>query len=212
MIVKSKRNLSDQSIGINTLYPVIAYEKRKESKIAEVQVLDDARSLSWISDEWLYFVSKSLVDYIEINYQGRNIYVHKNFNYSDFLLDFYMENENSTKAFFKLQETLIYILVCELTTDEIIQNISEIGYKSDSVDILLKAFFEKATRQEIKEFSDKLYNVVLELDNNILRIIVDNLKFYKEKEIENLFMEIYINLSYSIEITEVISTYLEFQN
>lgn len=80
------------------------------------------------------------------------------------------------------------------------------------MDILLKAFFEKATRQEIKEFSDKLYNVVLELDNNILRIIVDNLKFYKEKEIENLFMEIYINLSCSIEITEVISTYLEFQN
>lgn len=124
MIVKSKRNISDQSIGINTLYPVIAYEKRKESKIAEVQVLDDAGSLSWISDEWLYFVSKSLVDYIEINYQGRNIYVHKNFNYSDFLLDFYMENENSTKAFFKLQETLISILVCELTADEIIQNIN----------------------------------------------------------------------------------------
>lgn len=153
-----------------------------------------------------------MADYIEINYQGRNIYVHKNFNYSDFLLDFYVENENSTKAFFKLQETLISILVCELTADEIIQNINEIGYKSDSVDILLKAFFEKATRQEIKEFSDKLYNVVLELDNYILRIIVDNLKFYKEKEIENLFMEMYINLSCSIEITEVISTYLEFQN
>lgn len=210
MIVKCKRNLSNQSIGINTLYPVIAYEQRKESKIAEVQVLDDAESLSWISDEWLYFVSKSLADYIEINYQGRNIYVHKHLNYNDFLLDFYMENENSTKAFFKLQEILISILVCELTTDEIIQNISKIGYKSDSVDILLKAFFEKAARQEIKEFSDKLYNVVLELDNYILQIIVDNLKFYKEKEIENLFMKIYISLPCSIEITEVISTYLEF--
>lgn len=64
--------------------------------------------------------------------------------------------------------------------------------------------------QEIKEFSDKVHNVVSELDNYVLQIIVDKLKIYKENEIENLFMEIYLNIPCSMQIIETLSKYFGF--
>lgn len=209
MIVKSKRNIDNECLSIDKLYPVIAYEK-EENRIIRFQILDDDRSLSWKRNEQFYIVSKSLINYCKINYNERNVYVHKDLNYKDFLVDFYLENEESVIAALKLEEVLISIFTDELTTEEILQNINEIGYKNDCVDLMLKTFFKKATMQEIKEFSDKVYNVVSELDNYVLQIIVDNLKIYKENEIENLFMEIYLNIPCSMQIIETLSKYFGF--
>lgn len=73
----------------------------------------------------------------------------------------------------------------------------------------LKAFFKKASKQDIVNFSNNIYDKVMDINKYllILKIIVDNIKLYKEPEVENLLMEIYMSPSCSKDIINIIDNY-----
>lgn len=71
----------------------------------------------------------------------------------------------------------------------------------------LKAFFKKASKQDIVIFSSSIINRVMDINKYLLNIIVDNIKLYKEPEVENLLMEIYMTPSCSKEILNTIDNY-----
>lgn len=92
-----------------------------------------------------------------------------------------------------MEESLISILSKELTSKDLKQNLNIVGYGNDSADLLLKAFFRQANRQDIILFAKNIYNKIEELNSYIVQIIVENLIPCKESDIESLLMQLYMN-------------------
>lgn len=92
-----------------------------------------------------------------------------------------------------MEEALISILSKELTSTDLMQNLNMVGYSNDSADLLLKAFFRQANREDIISFAKNIYDKIEELNSYIVQIIVENLIPYKESDIENLFIQVYMD-------------------
>lgn len=206
MILKSKRNIEKEGISVNKLYPVIECKENIETGIKKFRIYDDCRSLSWKtidnfsieSDFWENYTKDIDTDTIHYIYNSLN---------KEFFYQLYLENEESRIAIIKLEKVIIDIISDELSIKDIIININELGFNDENIDIQLKAFFKKASKQDIVNFSNNMYNKVIDINKYLLKVIVDNIMLYKEPEVENLLMEIYMSPSCSKEIQNIIDNY-----
>lgn len=203
MILKSKRNIEKEGISVNQLYPVVEYEENIKTGIMKFRIYDDCRSLSWKTIDnfstksgLLENYSKDIdADIIHYTYNGLD---------KEFFYRFYLENEDSKIATLQLEKVIIDIISDELSIEDIMININELGFNNENIDIQLKAFFKEALKQDIIKFSNSMYNRVADINNYLLEVIVDNIKLYKEPEVESLLMEIYMSASCSKEILNTI--------
>lgn len=194
MILKCKRNVSSEGLSVHRLYPVIAYAIDIDKEMKQYQVVDDCRSLSWKSIDFFEVISDRLDNFKKLNNTGnRTEYIYADLFEKDFFVNYYSENENSIATNRKLEEALISILSKELTSKDLVQNLNMVGYSNDSADLLLKAFFRQANRQDIISFAKNIYNKIEELNSYIVQIIVENLIPYKESDIESLFIQVYMD-------------------
>lgn len=194
MILKCTRNICSESLSVHRLYPVIAYEIDADIGAKQYQIVDDCRSLSWISIDFFEIISARLEDYIKLNNNGKNPkYVHKHITGKDFFVNYYSEDEKSLAANNQLIECLISILSRELPVNILMQNLCIVGYGDDSADLLLKAFFLKAKRKDVLSFAKNIYSIIGGMNSYIIHIIVENLFPYKHNKIENLFMKLYLD-------------------
>ena len=206
MILKSKRNIEKEGISVNQLYPVIECKENIETGIKKFRIYDDCISLSWKTIDNFSIESDSLESY------SKDIYVdtiHYTYNAldNDFFYQFYLENEESRIAIVKLEKVIIDIISDELSIKDIMTSINELGFNNENIEMQLKAFFKKASKQDIVNFSNNISNKVMYITKYLLKIIVDNIKLYKEPEVESLLMEIYMNPSCSKEILNIIDNY-----
>ncbi|KFX57246.1 hypothetical protein FDC50_16280 [Clostridium botulinum] len=206
MILKSKRNIEKEGISVNQLYPVIECKENIQTGIKKFRIYDDCRSLSWktinnfsIESVLLENYSKDIdVDTIHYTYNDLD---------KEFFYQFYLENEDSRIALVQLEKVIIDIISDELSIKDIMININELGLNNENIEMQLKAFFKEASKQDIIKFSNNMYNKVMDVNKYLLEVIVDNIKLYKEPEVENLLMEIYMSGSCSKEILNTIDNY-----
>lgn len=211
MILRSQRNISSEGLSVNRLYPVIAYEVEAKNGESKFQIVDDCRSLSWKQIEAFQVISGAVDNYMKvIDNKTVKKYMYKNLTNTDFETDYYSENEKSVIAGKQLEKALISIFSNELSVKELLYNLDTIGYNDDNADLLLKSFFCKANSKDIIIFVNAIYNKILEMSSSIIKIIVEELSNYQEIEINNLFMELYINASFiSNKTQEKITQYLK---
>lgn len=210
MILKCNRNVSCESISVHRVYPVIAYEIDIDKSVKKYQIVDDCRSLSWKSIELFEVISDRLDNFIKLNNDKRIKYIYADLNEENFFVNYYSEGEKFLEANKQLEECLISILSKELTIDELMQNLNIVGYSDDNADILLKAFFRQANRKDIIIFARTIYNKIGELNSYIVHIIVENLVPYKENDIENLFIQLYMDaLLCNKDTIKMINEYLD---
>jgi len=211
MILQCKRNISSEGLTANRLYPVIAYEINLDNDIVTYQIVDDSRSLSWSRSDRFKVVNYSKEGYIKIDSNNGSLkYLYKDLSDTSFFVDYYLEDEKSIIANKKLENALISILSNELTTNEVLSHLEVVGYQDENADLLLKSYFLNAKEDDIINFANMLYDKIPMLNNYIVQIIIESLKRYKAVEIENIFMELYLNSSfYSEETLKVIDDYLK---
>lgn len=208
MILRSKRNIEREGISVNQLYPVIEYEKNLQSGTERYKIYDDCRSVSWKTLGNFSVESDMLDNYTKKRSGDTDSYSYIGID-EDFYTQLYLENEESRCVREKLEKKLIDILSSELSVENIMNNIEELGLKNENIDMLLIAFFKKATKQDIINLSVNLYDRITEMNSYILEIIVNNMKLYKEPDVENLFVEIYMNASCTEEVLNLINKYLD---
>lgn len=210
MILRCIRDVSSEAVTANRLYPVIAYDINLDDDIVTYQIVDDSRSLSKRKNDRFEVISYSKEGYIKVDGDNRFLkYLYKDLSDKDFFVDYYSENEKSILANKKLENTLISILSHELDSNELLSYLEMVGYQDENSELLLRAFFLKAKENDIIRFSTVMYDKISMLNNYLVEIIIRNLSNYKAKEIENIFMELYINnTSYSEKVMERISNYL----
>lgn len=210
MILRCIRDVSGEALTANRLYPVIAYDINLDH-IVTYQIVDDSRSLSKRKNDRFEVISYSKEGYIKIkNDHGFLDYLYKDLSDKDFFVDYYSENERSILANQKLENTLITILSHELDSDELLFYLEMVGYQDENAELLLRAFFLKAKENDIIRFSTVMYDEISMFSNYLVEIIIENLCNFKAKEIENIFMELYINNSfYSEKVKERASRYLK---
>ena len=206
MILKSKRNMEKEGISVNQLYPVVECEENIQTGIMKFRIYDDCRSLSWKTIDNFSTESVLLENY------SKDIYVdtiHYTYNGLDkeFFYRFYLENEDSRIAIVRLEKVMVDIISDELSIKDIMININELGVNNENIEMQLKAFFKEASKQDVIKFSNNMYNKVMDVNKYLLEVIVDNIKLYKEQEVENLLMEIYMSASCSKEILNTIDNY-----
>ncbi|NFI03439.1 MULTISPECIES: hypothetical protein [Clostridium] len=206
MILKSKRNIEKEGISVNQLYPVIECKENIQTGIKKFRIYDDCRSLSWKTIDNFSIESVLLENYskdIDVDT------IHYTYNDLDkeFFYQFYLENEDSRIALVQLEKVIIDIISDELSIKDIMININELGLNNENIEMQLKAFFKEASKQDIIKFSNNMYNKVMDVNKYLLEVIVDNIKLYKEPEVENLLMEIYMSGSCSKEILNTIDNY-----
>ena len=205
MILRCTRTIIRGGISVNRLYPVITYEFTDKEKDDKFQILDNSRSLVLKESEFFEIISNSLNDYIKID----NKYVYKDLAYKDFSTNFYSEDEKSIEANSRLENSFISIFSNELTINELLYHLKIIGYCDENADILLKAFFNKANKKDIISFVSSIYDEIMKMNDYIIKIIVEELSYYKEPEIENLFIELYMTeLIDKKNISDIICKYL----
>lgn len=113
-------------------------------------------------------------------------------------------------ATFQLENLLVDIISKEMFIENIENNIKELGFLDERIEIQLKAFFLKAKEDDVIEFASYLYDKVFDINSYVLEVIVSNLKEHKLLEVENLFVEIYMNSSTCNEKTSnCINNYLQ---
>jgi len=196
MILKCTREIPSEGLTVHRLYPVIAYAVDLEGNIASYQVVDDCHSLSWRQNERFVVVSQCRDEYIKLEENKKlQKYVHKDLIDGDFFIHYYLENEKSIAARAKLEKVFTLILANELTSIELLSSMDVIGHQDENRDLLLKAFFLRANKQDIINFTNDLYDNISEYHSYIVQIIVENLSEYKERAVENLFMQLYLNNS-----------------
>jgi hypothetical protein len=202
--------VSSEAVTANRLYPVIAYDINLDDDIVTYQIVDDSRSLSKRKNDRFEVISYSKEGYIKVDGDNGFLkYLYKDLSDKDFFVDYYSENEKSILANKKLENTLISILSHELDSNELLSYLEMVGYQDENSELLLRAFFLKAKENDIIRFSTVMYDKISMLNNYLVEIIIRNLSNYKAKEIENIFMELYINnTSYSEKVMERISNYL----
>lgn len=210
MILKCKRNVSGESLSVHRIYPVIAYEIDIEKGAERYQVVDDCRSLSWKNIDFFEVICDRLDGFIKSNKSDKKIkYIYADLVGNDFFVNYYSENENAIAANKQLEESLISILSKELTGNELMQNLNMVGYSDENADLLLKALFRQAGKQDIILFAQKIYNETEKLNSYIVHIIVENLTVYKESDIERLFIQLYMDdLLCKKDTLEMINRYL----
>lgn len=209
MILRCIRDVSGEALTANRLYPVIAYDINLDD-IVTYQIVDDSRSLSKRKNDRFEVISYSKEGYIKIDSDNGFLnYLYKDLSEKDFFVDYYSENERSILANKKLENTLISILSHELESNELLSYLEMVGYQDENAELLLKAFFRKAKENDIIKFSTVMYDKISMFSNYLVEIIIENLCNFKAKEIENVFMELYINnTSYSEKGMERVSKYL----
>lgn len=208
MILKSKKNIEREGISVNQLYPVIEYEKNIQTGIKRYMIYDDCRSLSWKTLENFNVESDILDNYTKKRNDDIYSYIYIGIK-EDFYTSLYLENDESVYVRKELEKKLIDIISSELSIENIMNTIEEIGFENESIDLLLKAFFKKATKQDIINLAICLYDRITEINTYILEIIVKNIRLYKEPDVENLFIEIYMNACCTEEVLNTISNYLD---
>lgn len=208
MILKSKKNIEREGISVNQLYPVIEYEKNIQTGIKRYKIYDDCRSLSWKTLENFNVESDILENYTKERNDDIYSYIYIGIK-EDFYTSLYLENDESVYVRKELEKKLIDIISSELSIENIMNTIEEIGFENESIDLLLKAFFKKATKQDIINLAICLYDRITEINTYILEIIVKNIRLYKEPDVENLFIEIYMNACCTEEVLNMISNYLD---
>jgi hypothetical protein len=210
MILKCKRDIRSESLTANRLYPVIAYDVNLNDDTVSYKIMDDSRSLSQRQNDRFEIVSYSKVGYIVVDGDNRfTKYLYKDLTDKDFFVDYYLENEKSIIASEKLENALISILSNELDSNVILNYFKMFSYEDENSEILIKAFFIKANEDEIITLSTMLYDEITMLNNFLVEIIIKNLSRYKAREIESLFMELYINSSScSKGVMEIVNNYL----
>ena len=209
MILKCKRNVNGESLSVHRLYPVIAYEIDNEKEVKKYKVVDDCKSLSWKGIDFFDIISDKLDSYKKLNNSKRIEYICSDLVEKDFFVNYYLENDNSIDANKQLEESLISILSKELTSKDLMQNLNLVGYCDESAILLLKAFFRKSSRQDIITFAKNIYNKSEELNSYIVQIIVESLIPYRESDIENLFIQLYMDdLLCNKETMKMINGYL----
>lgn len=206
MILRCTRTIIREGISVNRLYPVIAFEFTNEGKNSKFQILDDSRSLALKDIKFFEIISNSLDGYIKIG----NKYIYKDLAYKDFSIDFYSEDEKTIEANSRLENSFISIFSHELTLNELLCHLKLIGYYDENTDILLKAFFNKANKKDIIFFVNSIYDEIIKMNTYIIKIIVEGLSCYREPEIENLFVELYMtDLINKKDISDIIYKYLD---
>ena len=206
MILKSKRNIEKEGISVNQLYPVIECEENIQTGIMKFRIYDDCRSLSWKTVDNFSVESVLLENYSKYIDADTIHYTYNGLD-KELFYQFYLENEDSRIAMTQLEKVMIDIISDELSIKDIMININELGFNNENIEMQLKAFFKKASKQDIVKFSNNMCNKVMDINKYLLEIIVDNIKLYKEPEVENLLMEIYMSASCSKEILNTIDDY-----
>jgi hypothetical protein len=206
MILKSKRNIEKEGISVNQLYPVVECEENIQTGIMKFRVYDDCRSLSWKTIDNFSTESVLLENYSK-DIDADTIHYMYNGLDKEFFYRFYLENEDSRIAIVQLEKVMVDIISDELSIEDIMININELGFNNENIEMQLKAFFKEASKQDIIKFSNSMYNKVMDVNKYLLEVIVDNIKLYKEPEVENLLMEIYMSASCSKEIKNTIDNY-----
>lgn len=199
--------MENQGISVNQLYPVIEYEENVQTGAKKYRIYDDCRSISWRNIDNFDIESSLLDNYIKKDKEGVNTYIYKGID-EQFLYKLYLENDESKVAVSELEDNLIDIISGELSVKNISNNIFELGLKNETTEMQLRAFFRKAGNQEVNNLAIELYNRVQDINPYILTMIVDNLKSYKEPDVENLFIEIYMNISCDKHILNIVDSYL----
>lgn len=209
MILRCIRDVSSEALTANRLYPVIAYDINLDD-IVTYQIVDDSRSLSKRKNDRFEVISYSKEGYIKIDGDNGFLnYLYKDLSDKDFFVDYHSENERSILANKKLEKTLISILSNELDSNELLFYLEMVGYQDENAELLLRAFFLKAKENDIIRFSTVMYDKISMFSNYLVEIIIENLCNFKANEIENIFMELYINnTSYSEKVMERVSKYL----
>jgi hypothetical protein len=199
-----------EALTANRLYPVIAYDINLDDDIVTCQIVDDSKSLSQRQNDRFEVVSYSKEGYIKVDGDNRFLkYLYKDLSDKEFFLDYYFGNEKSIVANEKLENALISILSNELGSNEILSYLEMVGYQDENADLLIRAFFLKAKENDIITFSTVMYDKITMLNSYLVEIIIKNLSYYKVKEIESIFMELYINsTSYSEGVMVIVSNYL----
>lgn len=194
MILRSLRNICQEGLSADKLYPVIAYEIEIKTGKKRFQIVDDCRSLSWKTGDLFEVVSDTMDGFVKTD-NSKTIakYTYTDLAKEDFWINYYLENEDSVIANNQLEKTLISIYSNELSTDKLLYNLDIIRYRGENADILLKAFFKKANYETKIASARTVYDKIREMDDYIVQIIVEKLSDFKEKEVENLFLELYMN-------------------
>lgn len=210
MILRCIRDVSSEAVTANRLYPVIAYDINLDDDIITYQIMDDSRSLSKRKKDRFEVISYSKEGYIKVDGDNGFLnYLYKDLSDKDFFVDYYSENEKSILANKKLENTLVSILSHELGSNELLSYLEMVGYQDENAELLLRAFFLKADESDIIRFSKVVYDKLSMFNNYLIEIIIKKLSYYKAKEIENIFMELYINsTSYSEKVMERVGNYL----
>lgn len=210
MILQCKRNIGTEGLTACRLYPVIAYKVDYEDNMIAYQIVDDCRSLSWSQIDKFEEVSNCKEGYIKTDTDNKiQKYIYKDLTSKDFFVDYYLENEESLRANEKLESTLVSILGNELAANKISTYLEAVGYQDENADLLMKAFFLKANKYDVINFSRALYEKLPMLNNYIIQIVIEKLSNYRASEIESIFVALYINgFSYNEEIMNVINSYL----
>lgn len=206
MILKAKRNKEKEGISVNQLYPVIECKDNNQTGLKKFRIYDDCRSLSWKTIDNFSIESDSLENYSK-HIEEDTIHYTYNALEEEFFHQFYLENEKSRIAIVKLEKVIIDIISDELSIKDIMISINELGFNNENIEMQLKAFFKKASKQDIVNFSNNTYNKVMDINKYLLKVIVDNIKLYKEPEVGNLLMEIYMSPSCSKDIINIVDNY-----
>lgn len=205
MVIKILREIYQKSVFVNQVYPVIAYKTNKYN-IMEYRIFDETRSFTWISND-VSIIGKTNSDYYERIVNNEKMYLYKDID-NTFFKRFYLEDDDYEKIVNQLKKYMIEIIASDLSSDEIVDNIVNANKESEQIIIYIKAFFYRATEEDICKFIHMENGKINYYSEEEIENIINNIYYIKNEEVKAFFENLAFNSNYSKKIMDVIYSYL----
>lgn len=194
MILRINQIMKNEAVFAKQIYPVIAY-KVDSKQVAQYLIYDEERSFSWISEE-AEIIGGNNSDYYEQILHDEKVFLQRSFEPS-FFTRFYLQGDDFCQIIDFLESNIIKIFLSDFSAEKLANAIILSETDSEQIRFLLKAFFLKATSEDINDFAEKIVKKTNNFCESDVRILIENLSKIKSVAVKNLFEEISTENKYS---------------
>ena len=184
MIVKYINNSFYDTLKLNGVYPVLSFEEERF-------LIGDGNEIVWLTQNYFNIIKNKKCDYIIEKNIETPTYTHKNLANKEFLLKFYLEEEeyDEIKNLILITEKEIFEKECEF--EELIDYLNGHCNNEQIYYIILDSLLTKVSKKEIERFIKVISNILDDFEGDLLIKLINLLTKYQSLEIFNIICDIY---------------------
>ena len=184
MIIKYIGKNIYSSLSLNGIYPVLSFEKEKV-------LIADVNNLIWILTNDFQIIKNCYQDYAPEKNKQSLTYTHQNIVNREFLLKYYLEEDEYEEIVNLILTTEREIFVKECVFEELFDYLKNSCNNNQIYYILLESILTKIERDNIERFIKVLSNILCDFEEELLKRLIYILIKYSTLPVFNIICEIY---------------------